>query len=474
MDREIIETKLVRLFSSGKDDDFTKIGRFGIGFVSVFAIEPQVVCLDTGRAGEYWRVLFKPDRTFDLIALADPVEGTQIRIFKPASANEAKAFEARAREVVSYWCKHVSVPIRVSGELLNEGFSIESICQVSYEEEGTRMVAGWVRPDHAVGGFFNRGLTLKDGEPSPWPCVAFKIDSRYLEHTLTRDQVLKDGHYQKAYDLLERVITQDLVEALLARMQQLAASPKRLHDWVHIAALMTGWLERWGHITGTERERRAIIPTMYGEPVSVKQLRRAHERGEVMITWSRTLLTDALQERAMVLEVPLEHRAAFEAFYVQVCGGPPTVLHAVWTMPVLDARDRAPGAERLKDEVRLALKALGARVEHVHLVGVIGDESTRSRAMVCPEALNEPMRWSAWPEASRGELLSARRVGLLHGYPLWDSALELARKEPEWAALLVVKALLLQDSQGMQGKDEGIVTAHMVNRRQARLEQEGN
>ncbi|MEM7354409.1 MAG: ATP-binding protein, partial [Acidobacteriota bacterium] len=43
MDRRIIDTKLTRLFSSGKEDDFTKIGRFGIGFVSVFAIHPDAV-----------------------------------------------------------------------------------------------------------------------------------------------------------------------------------------------------------------------------------------------------------------------------------------------------------------------------------------------------------------------------------------------------------------------------------------------
>ena len=30
-----------------------------------------------------------------------------------------------------------------------------------------------------------------------WP-VSFKIDSRYLEHTLTRDQVLEDRHFHKA------------------------------------------------------------------------------------------------------------------------------------------------------------------------------------------------------------------------------------------------------------------------------------
>jgi HSP90 family molecular chaperone len=51
MTREIIDTRLTRLFSSAKEGDYTKIGRFGIGFVSVFALDPEVVCVDTGRAG---------------------------------------------------------------------------------------------------------------------------------------------------------------------------------------------------------------------------------------------------------------------------------------------------------------------------------------------------------------------------------------------------------------------------------------
>ncbi|HXE72485.1 MAG TPA: ATP-binding protein, partial [Candidatus Nitrosotenuis sp.] len=62
MNREIIDTQLTRLFSSSKEGDLTKIGKFGIGFVSIFAIEPEYVAVDTGRDGEYWRVLFLPDR----------------------------------------------------------------------------------------------------------------------------------------------------------------------------------------------------------------------------------------------------------------------------------------------------------------------------------------------------------------------------------------------------------------------------
>src|SRR5690606_35141344 len=64
MDREIIDSKLTRLFSSGKDGDMTKIGKFGIGFVSVFALNPDAVCVDTARAGEAWRVLFDRQRNF--------------------------------------------------------------------------------------------------------------------------------------------------------------------------------------------------------------------------------------------------------------------------------------------------------------------------------------------------------------------------------------------------------------------------
>jgi hypothetical protein len=68
MTREIIDTRLTRLFSSTKEGDYTKIGRFGIGFVSVFALDPEIVCVDTGRAGEYWRVLFRRDRASNAFA----------------------------------------------------------------------------------------------------------------------------------------------------------------------------------------------------------------------------------------------------------------------------------------------------------------------------------------------------------------------------------------------------------------------
>jgi HSP90 family molecular chaperone len=54
MNEPIIDRQLTQLFSSTKENDLTKIGKFGIGFVSVFALEPEGVLVHTGVDGELW------------------------------------------------------------------------------------------------------------------------------------------------------------------------------------------------------------------------------------------------------------------------------------------------------------------------------------------------------------------------------------------------------------------------------------
>ena len=73
MDEAIIDSQLTRMFSSTKEDDRTKIGKFGIGFTSVFAIQPDAILLRTGRHGESWELLFHPDRSFDKVRVDEPI-----------------------------------------------------------------------------------------------------------------------------------------------------------------------------------------------------------------------------------------------------------------------------------------------------------------------------------------------------------------------------------------------------------------
>ena len=110
MDEQIIDKQLTRLFSSNKENDLTKIGKFGIGFTSIFAIKPEAVLLHTGRHGEYWELLFHADRSYEKRPLTEPVSGTKITLFKRFDEDEAKALWQK-RFVLTYWCEHSEIPI---------------------------------------------------------------------------------------------------------------------------------------------------------------------------------------------------------------------------------------------------------------------------------------------------------------------------------------------------------------------------
>src|SRR5690554_3318390 len=111
MDEHIIDTYLTQLFSSAKEGDLTKVGKFGIGFVSVFALEPRAVLVQTGRGGEYWEVLFHEDRTFTKTRLDVPVEGTQITIFLVGDIQRYRELVQGTRERLKFWCAHSETEI---------------------------------------------------------------------------------------------------------------------------------------------------------------------------------------------------------------------------------------------------------------------------------------------------------------------------------------------------------------------------
>jgi len=145
MNREIIDTQLTRLFSSGKEGDFTKIGKFGIGFVSVFAIRPDAVNIDTSRDGENWRILFDSTKRFERIKMEYPVDGTRIQVIKKTSAEEFQKFSRKSKETISLWCKHAEADIYFHDERLNEPFEIDSCCKIRYQAQGTEVVMGYTR-----------------------------------------------------------------------------------------------------------------------------------------------------------------------------------------------------------------------------------------------------------------------------------------------------------------------------------------
>jgi hypothetical protein len=260
MDEDTIDNQLTRLFSSTKEHDLTKIGKFGIGFTSIFAIRPEAVLLRTGRHGEYWELLFHPDRTFDKVRITEPVKGTQISLFKRMRPGEVERLVQEVRFVLGYWCEHSETPITFSdrtheapapddegddpfaafdapgsadpmapavGERVDRHLTLDLPMEVRYTEPGLEVVIGFADPPRY--GFYNGGLTLLNTQSAQvlgayGPQLAhttFKVKYDRLEHTLTRDNVLWDENWRVAMEGVRRAHSA-LRQRLVAEVDRVA------------------------------------------------------------------------------------------------------------------------------------------------------------------------------------------------------------------------------------------------------------
>jgi len=233
MTEQIIDEQLTTLFSSTKENDLTKIGKFGIGFVSVFAPGPKGVLVQTGRDGEYWEVFFDHDRSFYKSRLETPIEGTQITLFLEGDRARYTELVARSRETIDHWCRHSEAEIHFEDrasqdaelEQINRPFSVDGECLTSFTRDGTEIVLAYSRAP--VWGYYNKGLALAvvrgqtDLVPAELAHVAFRIKSRYLEHTLSRETVMRDANYDKAMAMVIEAATGPLRQRLVANITEL-------------------------------------------------------------------------------------------------------------------------------------------------------------------------------------------------------------------------------------------------------------
>lgn len=230
MDREIIEGYLLVLFRSTKERDLTKIGKFGIGFVSLFAMDPFEVVVDTGRDAVWHRVVFDEKREYTLLRMDDPFEGTTVRVRVRRRKDEASEDCARVHEAAVRWCRFAEAEITTHAEGLPGGgwsdrsvrarFGVESPVKVEVQEDGWHAVIGPHPSDRPPAGFYNRGLTLWEGDEPLIPGVTFRLRDAGLEHTLTRDNVLRDEHFDASIEKLRQLAKRDLGNAVQSELAE--------------------------------------------------------------------------------------------------------------------------------------------------------------------------------------------------------------------------------------------------------------
>ena len=298
MDEYIIDNFLLVLFRSTKEEDFTKIGKFGIGFVSVFALRPDLVRVLSSRNGESWRVDFPNYKRYEKYKLSSMREGTLIEIRKKQSETDFEKLGREALKTIIYWCKHSEARIyyRVGNarpELVSEPFGLSG-ASLSYSEEGTDLRLAFSSDDKPFCGFYNRGLTLKEGRHDYFRGVSFKAKSRYLEHTLTRDNVMEDENYKKLMGILETLVEDRMPEKLRTELKELSLrlakiaqqrgpEAKTLPEAQEDAAkkAIVEWRRRlpflhWLLATYWSRWRRSdwkVFPGLHGKPVSLEEIK---------------------------------------------------------------------------------------------------------------------------------------------------------------------------------------------------------
>ena len=440
MNRRIIEDYLVTKFRSTKENDFTKIGKFGIGFVSVFACQPDAVTVDTGRDGESWRVLFRKDTTWELLQPKEPVEGTRVTVHKQLSAHAYQEFVEHSRASVQRWCRHSEAEVVFSAGAadgsappphapVREPLAVDAPFQVQHLEEGTQIVAGPARAAQPLTGFYNRGLTLLETTEPLVEGVALKIVSRYLEHTLTRDNVRRDKHFGQALALARRLVDGPLRDQLPGELRAAADRPSGMDDWTTLFHYAVGRLPAtalWYRQTG-------------GGAVSHAELQRAvNATGALLVSLEPTPTVERLRNAGRpVLELaPFGPLAA--AVKTQLRAKQAALADGWATYAEPPAGPQPPGFSAALTEL---LGAAGAKTTQAAVTEVRG--AAKQEPMVLVERLGQPIE----ADVARGSPFSRQAPPVLclnRAHPSIAAAEPLFATAPRLAAVLMARLVLVR------------------------------
>jgi len=108
----------------GESEDPSLIGQFGVGFYSSFMVATRVEVF-TRRAGEAagWRWESKGRGKFSITPDETATRGARV-VLHLRKADEEFVEEARIRHIISTYSDHISLPIELAGETLNEGSAL--------------------------------------------------------------------------------------------------------------------------------------------------------------------------------------------------------------------------------------------------------------------------------------------------------------------------------------------------------------
>lgn len=240
MSKDTIENQLLVLFRSTKEADHSKIGKFGIGFASVLAPNPDAVIVQSARDGRRLTLHLFRDLTYEMFDAGPATQaGTSVELVISLDDAAVEPFVKASVSALLRWCRHAAVPIELTYTTpsapaqtvrIDRPLTIEdAIVQVSgRSEDGQLCAAVGLAPDLAPStGFFNHGLTLFETPEPLAGNVAAKLQDSRLGHTLSRDNVRRDEAFDRAVAFARTLATVHLPTAVETKLRQAAEAGDR-------------------------------------------------------------------------------------------------------------------------------------------------------------------------------------------------------------------------------------------------------
>lgn len=380
MTLDVIEGPLLTAFASGKEGETGKgkIGKYGVGFLSVFALAPARVVVSTSTTEVGHDVVILPDRSYTIEERAPERRGTIVTLVAGPSATASREEQAkRVEEAARRWCRHVGLPVVLvvdggAEKVLTEPLGLESPVFVEGEKDGIRAVVGIDAPGVAPAAFYHSGLLLHEttGAPPAIPFVAYKVDSARFQHTISRDGIRADKAYAQAIDLAKRLAKDALVDALRPALDALVAEDATTEaDFARAATVVraaVNLLPRRHVVLPLAVPREGARSLRLGDvgDVPIGSLFTACSRGfvaELLASTGATVLRDDAHGTVRGL-VP--RARGTERITVLI---------------------RAPGAEAFARGVGRALAFAGAAVDGVSVVDVHGPMPARATLLLGPQ-----------------------------------------------------------------------------------------
>lgn len=234
MTRDIIENQLLVLFRSTKEDDRTKIGKFGIGFASVLSPNPEVVTVHTSREGRWLTLHLYRDLSYELFDAGPATQtGTTVEVEIAMPPDGVSVYRAACEAALRRWCRHATVAINFvdlhaeqrSTARIDTPLGLDRVLvQVTRttDDDQLTVVVGISGTGGQVG-FFNHGLMLHESQGDlVGKGIDAKIQDARLGHTLSRDDVRRDDHFDHAVEFAREVARGALAEGIAERLRELA------------------------------------------------------------------------------------------------------------------------------------------------------------------------------------------------------------------------------------------------------------